>query len=126
MANLVPVAEDDPRVHEIVGQPYARLLEPAGDGWFAARIVELPGCISEGASAEEALANLEEAFAGVVASLIEHGDAVPPPIALRKYSGRVVLRFPPSLHAAAVRRAEVEGISLNRLLSDAVARYIGP
>lgn len=38
------------------------LLEPSGEGGFTATVPALPGCISEGDSREEALANVEEAI----------------------------------------------------------------
>lgn len=37
---------------------------------------------------------------------------------------RVTLRFPPSLHERAVLRATLEGMSLNRFLSAAVATSV--
>jgi len=38
------------------------LLEPSPDGGFTAIVPALPGCISEGDSREEALANIKEAI----------------------------------------------------------------
>ena len=37
-------------------------LEPAEDGWFVVECPALPGCISQGATEEEALANIREAI----------------------------------------------------------------
>jgi predicted RNase H-like HicB family nuclease len=37
------------------------LLEPSDEGGFTAYVPALPGCISEGDTADEALANLREA-----------------------------------------------------------------
>ncbi len=37
------------------------VLEPSEDGGFTATVPALPGCISEGATREEALRNIEEA-----------------------------------------------------------------
>ncbi len=37
------------------------LLEPSDEGGFTAYVPALPGCISEGDSAEEAMANLRDA-----------------------------------------------------------------
>jgi predicted RNase H-like HicB family nuclease len=34
----------------------------AGDGWFTAQVVEIPGAISEGATREEARANVLDAL----------------------------------------------------------------
>jgi predicted RNase H-like HicB family nuclease len=39
------------------------VLEPSEEGGFAAVVPSLPGCISEGDTREEALANVREAIA---------------------------------------------------------------
>jgi predicted RNase H-like HicB family nuclease len=39
------------------------LLEPSEDGGFTAIVPALPGCISEGDSEDEAMANIQEAIA---------------------------------------------------------------
>ena len=39
------------------------LLEPSEDGGFTVTVPALPGCISEGNTKEEALANIREAIA---------------------------------------------------------------
>jgi predicted RNase H-like HicB family nuclease len=39
------------------------VLEPSEEGGFTAYVPSLPGCISEGESAEDALANIREAIA---------------------------------------------------------------
>lgn len=39
------------------------LLYPGKDGYFVVEVPSLPGCISQGKTREEALANIEEAIA---------------------------------------------------------------
>ncbi len=39
------------------------VLEPSDEGGFTAYVPSLPGCISEGESVEDALANVREAIA---------------------------------------------------------------
>jgi antitoxin HicB len=41
------------------------------------------------------------------------------------YSGRFVVRIPPSLHRDLVRAAAEEGVSLNQLAAVALARAVG-
>jgi predicted RNase H-like HicB family nuclease len=41
---------------------YEVLLEPSKDGGFTVTVPSLPGCISEGDTKDEALANIREAI----------------------------------------------------------------
>jgi predicted RNase H-like HicB family nuclease len=47
------------------------------DGYFVAECPSLPGCISQGETREEAIANIKEAIAGYIAALKEDGLSVP-------------------------------------------------
>jgi predicted RNase H-like HicB family nuclease len=50
------------------------------DGTFVAEVPSLPGCVSQGTSRSEALANVREAIEGYLESLRAHGEPIPPPI----------------------------------------------
>jgi antitoxin HicB len=113
------------QVADVVGRPYSRVFTPQPEGGFLARVLEFPGCISEGDTIEEAAAMVEDALEGIVASMLDRGDPIPAPLCDTEYGGRISLRIPPSLHAEAVELAAVMGVSLNRFLSDAVARHVG-
>jgi predicted RNase H-like HicB family nuclease len=56
------------------------LIEPDEDGVFVAVVPSLPGCVSQGGTRAEALANVREAIELYLESLEVHGDPVPPPI----------------------------------------------
>lgn len=56
------------------------LLEQDEDGIYVAECPTLPGCISQGKTRTEALANIRDAISGYLASLEKHGEPVPPPI----------------------------------------------
>ncbi len=56
------------------------LIEQDEDGVFVVQVPSLPGCVTQGATREEALDNVREAIAGYVESLESNGDPVPPPI----------------------------------------------
>lgn len=53
------------------------LLYPGEDGYIVAEVPSLPGCISQGRSRDEALANIREAIALHVEVLRERGEPVP-------------------------------------------------
>ena len=59
---------------------YRVLIEQDADGVFVAEVPSLPGCVTQGATREEALSNVREAVALYLESLEAHGDPVPPPI----------------------------------------------
>jgi predicted RNase H-like HicB family nuclease len=47
------------------------------DGYYVAECPSLPGCISQGKTREEAIANIKEAIAGYIAALREDGLPIP-------------------------------------------------
>jgi predicted RNase H-like HicB family nuclease len=49
------------------------------DDAFIAEVPELPGCMTHGASREEALVNAEEAIQAWLATAREFGDPIPEP-----------------------------------------------
>ncbi|MFZ0051656.1 MAG: type II toxin-antitoxin system HicB family antitoxin [Desulfobaccales bacterium] len=56
------------------------IIEQDEDGVFVAQCTALPGCISQGATREEAQVNIKEAITSYLESLKKHGDPIPPPI----------------------------------------------
>lgn len=52
--------------------------EPEDPGYFA-HVVELPGCVTDGATADEARARIADAIELYVATLIEDGLPIPQP-----------------------------------------------
>jgi predicted RNase H-like HicB family nuclease len=59
---------------------YRVVIEQDEDGVFVAECPSLPGCISQGATREDAVTNIRDAINGYLASLKKHGEPVPPPI----------------------------------------------
>jgi predicted RNase H-like HicB family nuclease len=59
---------------------YRVVIEQDEDGVFVAQCPALPGCVSQGATRSEALANIRDAIQGYLESLKEHNEPVPPPI----------------------------------------------
>jgi antitoxin HicB len=56
------------------------VIEQDEDGVFIAECPTLPGCVSQGATRDEVLANIRDAMAGYVESLRKHGEPIPPSI----------------------------------------------
>jgi len=71
---------------------------------------------------EEALKGVRQTVAQVVADLKKNGEPAPEPIAVRKYSGKFMVRVPPDLHRRLVLEAAESGVSLNRIASDKLSK----
>ncbi len=56
---------------------YTVVLEREADGGYVASVPVLPGCVSQGDSRAEALANIREAIAFYIEDCREAGDPVP-------------------------------------------------
>lgn len=54
------------------------VIYPGEDNYWVAECPSLPGCISQGKTKEEAIANIREAIEGYVAALEEDKLPIPP------------------------------------------------
>lgn len=99
-----------------------RPLSDSEGGGFAIEYPDLPGCISDGETPEEALRNGADAVKAYLLDCAKHGDPVPQPGAA---SGQWRQRVPRSLHARLVMKAREEGVSLNTLVTAMIAEGLG-
>lgn len=61
---------------------YRLIIEPLPEdegGGFLALVPDLPGCMSDGVTQEEAVANVRDAIAAWIEAARDLGHAVPPP-----------------------------------------------
>ena len=56
------------------------LIDQDEDGVFVAQVPSLPGCVTQGATRQEAVSNAQEAIAAYLESLNERGEPIPPAI----------------------------------------------
>ena len=56
---------------------FAIILEKDEDGFILASCPALQGCHSQGKTKAEALANIQEAIRGYIASMRKHGEKIP-------------------------------------------------
>ena len=98
-------------------------------GGFLITFPDLPGCMSDGETIEETIANGRDAFNAWVSAAVDMGRTIPKPAAkpveLIEASGKFVARLPKSLHARLVALAKQEGISLNTLVLSLIAEGMG-
>ena len=85
-------------------------------GGYLIEFPDLPGCMSDGETIEETIANGYDAIECWVAAAKEKGMDIPKPGDVEASSGKWVQRVPRSLHARLTRRAKSEHVSLNTLV----------
>ena len=57
---------------------YRILIEQDEEGMYVVECPSLPGCISQGRTRSEALANIQDAIKGYLESLKKHNEPIPP------------------------------------------------
>lgn len=126
MMNELTTTAKNPAMDNVkLDDRYLRRLSPDPLGGYTATIHEFPGCIAEGESADEALSNLENAALSWMRSAYANGYHVSPPLDYEGASGKIALRTSRRLHQLAAERADLEGISLNQFIGNAIASYLG-
>lgn len=115
----------DKSLEYYLGLPYTiELRNFPREGCFA-RVKELAGCLSQGDTVDEAVANIQEAMQLWLEVSLDHGDPIPEPRAEEEYSGKFVVRVPRSLHRDLVEAANQDGVSLNQYINVALAQVMG-
>ena len=112
-------------VNYYLSLPYTlKVVREDESTWFA-RVEELPGCITEAGSAEEATEMILDAMAAWIEIALEDGYPIPEPRSDEAFSGKFVVRVPRSLHRDLVGMAAQEGASLNQYINTELARSVG-
>ena len=116
------------RVEYYANLSYTVTVVQRDDGhgmYYLARVIELPGLMMTGDTAAEAIANLESVKREWMETYLKLGNKMPEPLHYRRYSGKVILRMPPSLHEKLVQAAELEGVSFNQYMVFALSMSAG-
>ncbi len=103
---------------------YAIIVEPLsaqdGGGWLAT-VPALSGCMGDGETQGEAVADVLLAIEEWKDAAKQCGRDVPSPASLGQWRQRV----PKTLHEKLKRLAEAEGVSLNQLVVSVLAETVG-
>lgn len=97
-----------------------RKLSKAEGGGYLAEFPDLPGCMADGTTPEEALVEAQDALKSYVASVKKHGDKLPAPT-----ESVWRQRAPKSLHHRLQVEAEREGVSFNTLIISMLSEGLG-
>lgn len=103
-----------------------RPLSEEDGGGFLVEYPDLPGCMSDGETVGEAIANGADAVRCWIAAMREAGRTTPAPsVSDDAFSGKWQQRVPKSLHRRLVERAKREGVSLNTLVIAMLSERLG-
>ena len=119
-------AQERPAFYHVGGDDYPFTVRPLAEeegGGYLIEFPDLPGCISDGETVDEAITNGRDAKQEWLAAAKELGRPIPEPG--EQMSGKWVQRVPRSVHARLVERAEREGVSLNTLVVSLIAEGLG-
>jgi antitoxin HicB len=93
-------------------------------GGFLITWPDLPGCMSDGDTVEEAIVNGHDAFKVWMQVYAEERREIPIP-GTGGTSGKFVQRLPKSFHARLAACAKAEGVSMNTLVATMLAENLG-
>lgn len=102
------------------------LSEDDGGGYFV-EVPDLPGCMADGDTLEEALDNIKKAIETWIAAAKETGRPIPEPKYYTDedhYSGKLLVRMPKELHKELARTAQEQGVSINQLIVYYLAKSV--
>ena len=108
-----------------IGLSYPIEIQKAEEGGFVVSIPTLPGCVTQVEKWEEAESSIESVRREWIRTAYEDGLEIPLPDDEKRYSGKLVLRIPKSMHHKLDMRAEDEGVSLNTLMVSMLAQCLG-
>lgn len=103
-------------IEEYLAMNYHTEVVRDEDGDYVVTVQELPGCMAHGATPNEAFAASQEAMRSWIESRQAAGLDVPVPKEVEKYSGKILLRIPCSIHRRLAQEAKLERVSLNQYL----------
>lgn len=99
-----------------------RPLSKDEGGGYLVEYPEIPGCMSDGETIEEAIANGREALRDCLEVFRESGRKVPAP---GVEAAQWRQRLPRTLYLKLTERAKGEGVSINSLVTAMIAEAIG-
>jgi antitoxin HicB len=111
---------------QLLDYPFViRHLTKEEGGGYLIEFPDLPGCMSDGETIDDAIANGHDALSAWMIAAREMHRLVPKPGEFEKQSGKWVQRVPKSIHLRLVEKAHAEGVSLNTLVISMLAEALG-
>src|ERR1017187_6260849 len=95
---------------------YHKRLYQDDEGDWIVEMDDLPGCVADGKTPDEADEHSREAIQPRVETRLTSGLVIPEPSIADDYSGRILLRMPKYIHRRLAIQAQQEGSSLNQYI----------
>lgn len=103
---------------------HVRHLTATEGGGYLIEFPDLPGCMSDGDTITETIANGFDAAKCWITAAKQSKRKIPTPNS-SAHSGKWLQRVPRSIHARLSSRAKIEGVSLNSLVLSMIAEKLG-
>ncbi|MGH9855988.1 MAG: type II toxin-antitoxin system HicB family antitoxin [Blastocatellia bacterium] len=87
------------------------------DRAFVGRVAEFESLAAHGRTLESALREIKSVVKTVLEDLVASGEEITQPFSKRRFSGKLNLRMPESMHRQLALEAARQGISLNQLIN---------
>lgn len=94
------------------------------DQAYIGRVAEFPSLAAHGASPLAALQEMTAVVEYVLEDLAESGEAIPPPLSKRPFSGKLHVRMPEHLHRQLALEAAQQHVSLNQWINLKLSRPV--
>ncbi|MDR2571398.1 MAG: type II toxin-antitoxin system HicB family antitoxin [Oscillospiraceae bacterium] len=111
-------------IDKYMAMPYTKTLTKTDLGTFFAKVMEIPDCIAEGKTPEEAFDLLDVSLKYYFKDAIANERTIPTPIEIEKYSGKFVVRLAPTVHYQLAKSALQKDTSLNQVVMEAIDSYL--
>ena len=99
-----------------------RVIWSEDDNEYVGLCSEFPSVSWLAETQELALKGIRNVIEEVVQDMQANNESVPEPIAVKRFSGKFMVRVPPDVHRNLALKAAEAGVSLNRLASSKLSR----
>jgi len=104
-------------VRNFVSRYAYKVIWSEEDGEYVGLCTEFPSCSWLASSQEAALKGIKKLVDDIVNDMEKNGESIPDPLALKEFSGKLVVRMPSEVHRKLAMEAKEKGISINMLIN---------
>src|SRR5579872_7021582 len=100
-----------------------RVMWSEEDKNYVGLCAEFPSLSWLDKSQDDAFEGIRRIVAETIADMKSHHEPIPEPLSSKKFSGKFIVRVPAELHRELAVEAQENNISLNRYISNKLARH---